>query len=1088
MKLTYRALAVGLMAAGLTFGSGLTGFTANAMAQSHSNTSQHAAATKVYLIEFAEPGLLYFEGNAAGLRATSPEATGSRKLDVTTSAAIAYTDHLTESLSLHLAGMESVIGRELSPKFHYTVTHHGIALELTADEAAQLARHPSVKHIAEEEIFTVDTHRSAYYVGADTIWDGSNVPGGTGTRGQGITIGMFDTGANQDHPSFAPMGMECGYSTPEPKLVAKDCSATGCVGGNPEDTNGHGSHTASTAGGNQVPVTATPAPQRPITGIAPCAKLITYLVCPGGTCPGSAITNAINQSIIDGVDVANFSLGPNVNGQPNPWNAGDTVRRALDMMVADIAVAMSAGNTRTPPTQPTQPVAEVKNIGPWVITVANSGHDANAAGPGSASVTAPTPVPAALTNFTIQGVDTPPPAVMSAPVRDFPSNQLLCSTGPLPPAGYYTGAIAAIARGTCNFSEKVANAAAAGATTVLLYNNAAGDLTNIATSAPNGVSVFTATQATGNALVSFIASSSPSDVILNVHTPPRSAGGVLSGGSLRGPNMFADFTKPDITAPGTGIYAAYMNGTEYSNSSGTSMSSPQVAGGLALVRAVHPSWTPMEAISALMLTAQRDGQTMPDTVTPADPDGVGSGMMDLRDATRAGFVLDETQANFLAANPGTGGDPRTLNLPAVRNTSCNGSCSWTRTVSSTLSTSANWTASVVQPTGFTVTVSPSTFTLAPGADQTITITATPNAGEPGTDFRYGYIDFASSSSPTLHFTVAVKGAGGGGGGGSADLMLDLNVVPGTVANGGTVNYLATVANAGPDDATGVVVELELPAGSQYVDFALQGENALELASDYNVSKGEDTARGVGAWDCGATGVDVTCEFSGTLGSGAMAPALTIETTINAAGPGTYEATGTVSADQADTNQANNTDTVEIEVTGLADLIFADGFEDSTPVGPICVDVTGATGNGPVGDANNTVIQLNIGAGNEVTGVAADVSIEAFDPSWLSEIQVLYGSTSTGQVQLTPSTANNPGTEDYSTGGVIVLADIPLPNITVDADGILKLEFRETFNDPETTPDSEWSNLEPAAVCPGLRLECLDQAACDAAVSAYNASR
>ncbi len=1084
MKLTYRALAVGLMAAGLTFGSGLTGLSGNALAQSHSNSSLQAEATKIYMIEFAEPGLLYFEGNGAGLRATAPAATGSRKLDTTTAAAIAYNDHLAAVLSQHLAGMEAVVGRTLEPKFHYTVTHHGIALELTAEEATKVAGHPSVAQIAEEEIFTVDTHRSAYYVGADTIWDGSNVPGGGGTKGQGITIGMFDTGANTDHPSFAPMGAECGYAVPEQKLIAKDCSAVACAGGNPEDTNGHGSHTASTAGGNMVPVTATPAPQRPITGIAPCAKLITYLVCPGGSCPGSAITNAINQSIIDGIDVANFSLGPNVNGQPNPWNAGDTVRRALDMMVADIAVAMSAGNTRTAPTQPTQPVAEVKNIGPWVITVANSGHDAVAAGPGAASVTAPTPVPAALQNFTIQGVDTAPPAPTAAPVLDFPANQLLCNGSPLPAAGYYTGKIALVGRGTCNFSEKVANAAAAGATIVMIYNNAAGDLTNIATSAPNGVHVVTATQATGNALVSFIASSA-TDVILNIHTPPRSAGGVLSGGSLRGPNMFADFTKPDITAPGTGIYAAYMNGTEYGNSSGTSMSSPQVAGGMALIRAVHPNWSPMEVISAMMLTANRDGQTMPDTVTPADADGVGSGMMELRDAARAGFVLDESEANFLAANPGSGGNPRTLNLPAVRNTACNGGCSWTRTVTSTLSTSASWTASVVQPTGFTVTVSPSNFTLAPGADQTVTITATPNGGEPGADIRFGYIDFASSSSPTLHFTVAVKGVGGVVGG-DADLMLSLAALPSSVANGGAVNYLANIGNAGPDDATGVAFELELPAGSQYTGFSLQGGNPFELASNASADKASAANRGAGAWNCAAAGLDVTCEYTGTVASASIATPVVIETTINAAGPGTYEATGTVSADQNDPNSANNTMTVDVEVTGAADLIFADGFEDPTPPGPVCLDVTGAQGNGLVGDPANTVILLNIGAGNEVSGVAADIVLEAFDPSWLNEAQVLYGSTSLGQVQLTPSTQGNPGVEQYTTGGIINLADIPLPNITVDPDGILKLEFRETFDDSTVTPDSEWSNLTPAAVCPGLYLQCTDQAACDAAVTAANA--
>src|SRR5690606_36521629 len=205
-----------------------------------------------------------------------------------------------------------------------------------------------------------------------------------------------------------------------------------------------------------------------------------------------------------------------------------------------------------------------------------------------------------------------------------------------------------------------------------------------------------------------------------------------------------------------------------------------------------------------------------------------------------------------------------------------------------------------------------------------------------------------------------------------------------------------------------------------------------------------------------------------------AAALLIETTISTAAPGTFQATGTVSADQADPTPSNNSVTVDIEVTGLGDLIFADGFEDPTPAGPVCVDLTGVQGTGPVGDPDNTVIELIIGVGNEVTGVAADVTIEAHDPSWLSEIQVLYGSTSTGQVQLTPSTTSAVGIEDYSTGGMINLADIPLHYIFVDADGNLTLEFRESFRD-DVIPNSTWSNLEPAAVCSGLYLECVDQA-------------
>src|SRR5690606_14798849 len=234
--------------------------------------------------------------------------------------------------------------------------------------------------------------------------------------------------------------------------------------------------------------------------------------------------------------------------------------------------------------------------------------------------------------------------------------------------------------------------------------------------------------------------------------------------------------KPDITAPGTSIYAAVNTPTNYGNLSGTSMSAPHVAGAAALVRAVRPDWTPMEVISALMLTATSEGQTQPDTVTPATPDDVGSGMTNLRTATRAGFVLDETYANLLAANPAASGNPRTLNIPAVRHTNCTPNCSWTRTLTSTLAGSANWTVAVDQPQGFNVTVTPNAFTLGGGGTQSVTITATPQGSEPGTALRFGYINFTSTLSPDLAFTVAVKGIGGGGGG-DADVSLSLSASP-----------------------------------------------------------------------------------------------------------------------------------------------------------------------------------------------------------------------------------------------------------------------------------------------------------------------
>ncbi|MCA1778635.1 MAG: hypothetical protein LC637_04425 [Xanthomonadaceae bacterium] len=114
-----------------------------------------------------------------------------------------------------------------------------------------------------------------------------------------------------------------------------------------------------------------------------------------------------------------------------------------------------------------------------------------------------------------------------------------------------------------------------------------------------------------------------------------------------------------------------------------------------------------------MLTADPVG-FKPDGNTPSDPDDVGSGTVDLTLASLSGLVMHETFDNFLAANPANGGEPRTLNHPSMRHTSCDPGCSWTRTVRNALdSQTTSWTAAA-SGNQFDVQVSPAAFELLPG--------------------------------------------------------------------------------------------------------------------------------------------------------------------------------------------------------------------------------------------------------------------------------------------------------------------------------------------------------------------------------------
>src|SRR5205085_8680493 len=80
---------------------------------------------------------------------------------------------------------------------------------------------------------------------------------------------------------------------------------------------------------------------------------------------------------------------------------------------------------------------------------------------------------------------------------------------------------------------------------------------------------------------------------------------------------------------------------------GTSMSSPHIAGSGALLKALHPNWTPGQIKSAIMTTA-KTSVVKEDGVTPTDAFDDGSGRVDLTQAGSAGLTFNETGANYVA--------------------------------------------------------------------------------------------------------------------------------------------------------------------------------------------------------------------------------------------------------------------------------------------------------------------------------------------------------------------------------------------------------------------------------------------------------
>jgi subtilisin family serine protease len=776
---------------------------------------QAVAATQSYIIEFDEDGLFYSDVGRAQrqvptgeARSAGASATDAGRIDVNAREARDYLLQVQMQQQAHLAQIRGAIGRSnLNVTHYYNITLSGISADLTEAEADAVARVPGVKAIYQTPQLKRDTFRGPAFIGAPSLWNGSAVPNGLGTRGQGQTLASLDGGTNSTHPSFAN-DASCGFSIANPKLKsALDCTTastpTGaCNGPDPEDDEGgHGVHTASTAAGNVVTTTIDPtlpvvAPYNSISGVAPCAAIRAYKMCDSTTCGGNATLAAINNFMAAGdVTAVNYSIGPTAGGTSgtNPWSNGSD-KEFLAAVQSGIFVAASAGNTSA---TLTTPGGRVAHQGPWIMTVANSTQDEvmtagiSATGPGTPPANTqgiylvPGSTTTALTAPLIGDIATYPPNIAGCTdaVAADPNRPDSGTPGGGFPAGTFTGKIALVKRGDCNFSVKIDNAIAAGAIGVVIYNNVLNfgtlSMDMAAVTSPNAKAWFIE-GSFGRTLRDFIASNAPTAVPGRIDPVAHGLrqGDVINSGSLRGPSAgVTDLTKPDITGPGTDILAAVDPANDnYGLMSGTSMSSPHIAGAGMLMKAVHPSWTPAEIKSSMMLTAVsgfRENGT-----TPWTPDDVGSGRVDLSKAARAGFVMDV--ANYFPSNttrPSVA-DQRAMNFSSMRNTACSkaSGCNWTRIVRGVLP-AGNWTASVTNPSpDIALSVSPTTFSLAnetifangfqslssPGASptQTLTITAQPGAAAPvsTTTWWFGKVTFteANNLSPPLTMTVAIK--------------------------------------------------------------------------------------------------------------------------------------------------------------------------------------------------------------------------------------------------------------------------------------------------------------------------------------------
>ncbi|MPZ51959.1 MAG: S8 family serine peptidase [Acidimicrobiia bacterium] len=742
---------------------------------------------QVFLVRLTDPAAPSYDGGREGLAPIAPDA--GEKFNPNSQAAREYTAAITADQDAVIERAGNAFGRDLEVRYRYTYADNGFAAVMTPDEARQLAEDPAVEFIQRNFERELHTDRGPEWIEADHVWNGSTDLGlPENYLGEGMIIGVIDTGINPSNPSFADVGGD-GYDHTNPlgegnflgvcdstnteqfdpnfpcndKLIGaygfldEDYQPRPDIGlGEAVDYDGHGSHTASTAGGNFVDEAEKVSPTRTdtfnIKGVAPHANIISYLGC----CSGAALTASIDQAIADQVDAINYSIG-SAAPSPDLWNDFDA-RGFLNARAAGIFVATSNGNTG-PGFATTGSPADA----PWLISVGASTHDRanlNSVIDMSGGDTTP---PANIDGRGVTSELGPTPIVYAGDFGDPLCDQ---TTGNETNFG---GNIVVCDRGVIGRVEKSFNVAAQGAAGFVLANDAAsgGSLNGDAFAIP-GVHI---TFADGNVLKDWLASGSGHTASISGTTfdVNDAHGDLLAGFSSRGPNRAVETVVPDVTAPGVDIIAAYGAGhlpsspqnyglVEYNFISGTSMASPHVAGAGALMAQAHTDWTPAEIQSALMTSAVT-GLTDSFDGSVTDPYDIGAGRVDVARAVQTQLVFDETEDDYLAANPAEGGDPKTLNLPSFNDQQCLSTCSWTRTAEvptdALVPGDISWTASVEADPAFnSVTVSPNEFTVAPGDTQDLTVSADV-AGAPDGETIFARITLTPSDPAVPEVTMPV---------------------------------------------------------------------------------------------------------------------------------------------------------------------------------------------------------------------------------------------------------------------------------------------------------------------------------------------
>ncbi|XP_072955477.1 subtilisin-like protease SBT2.5 isoform X2 [Typha angustifolia] len=545
----------------------------------------------------------------------------------------------------------------------YSYAHllNGFALHTTSEKAIKILDGARGVRVIHEDIkMTKMTTYTPEYTGISSgVWP---VLGGAERSGDGVVIGMIDTGINPSHPSFSndrPTSVselkkfkgtcEAGDAFPSTacngKIVSAQFFARGAIAAgdfnatheyaSPFDADGHGSHTASIAAGNyHVPVSSKCYNYGYASGMAPGARIAIYRASYSFGGYMSDVVAAIDKAVEDGVDILSLSIGPS-SVPPGPASFLNILEvQLLFATKAGVSVVQAVGN-RGPDS------STVLSFSPWITSVAASTTDrkynnsiilGNGQVLSGIGLSPPTPDEVMFPIAAAEDVSTrnrngttawlsncqDPGSFIPSVVR---GKLIICA--------YVTRFIYAPTRISVIFDtiQKIGAAGVIVTTDRDLLNSEIG-VESMTLSVPGIVlqstqdsqalwdyySSNTARGVNGH-VISFVGTGRIQDGRHAIYTGDAPT---VASYSSRGPDInnnlreAADVLKPNIMAPGSAIWGAWspsshsieeVTGEDFVMLSGTSMATPHISGIVALIKQKHPDWSPAAIMSAMMTTA-----------------------------------------------------------------------------------------------------------------------------------------------------------------------------------------------------------------------------------------------------------------------------------------------------------------------------------------------------------------------------------------------------------------------------------------------------------------------------------------------------